>query len=149
MGYCCSTYPRKIKIENQIGNNPIQTPKAYYSQNLPENNDSIYKSQNNIQNLNDPNKINNNNQNLNIKENNINATKNNDTNQNFSEQKNNDDLDSNYNPPIDIKKEYDASTYNFPRYTKYENKYGALNVNKVNNQIPFEWEKTSFPWEVK
>lgn len=33
--------------------------------------------------------------------------------------------------------------------TKYENKYGALNVNKVNNQIPFEWEKTSFPWEVK
>ena len=120
MGYCCSTYPRKIKIENQIGNNPIQTPKAYYSQNLPENNDSIYKSQNNIQNLNDPNKINNNNQNLNIKENNINATKNNDTNQNFSEQKNNDDLDSNYNPPIDIKKEYDASTYNFPRYTKYE-----------------------------
>ena len=33
--------------------------------------------------------------------------------------------------------------------TKYENKYGALYVNKVSNQIPFEWEKTSFPWEVK
>jgi hypothetical protein len=27
MGKCCSTYPRKKKIEDQIENNPIRTPK--------------------------------------------------------------------------------------------------------------------------
>lgn len=34
-------------------------------------------------------------------------------------------------------------------FTQYESKYGAICVNNVNNQIPFEWEKTIFPWEVK
>ena len=33
-------------------------------------------------------------------------------------------------------------------FTQYESKYGALCVNQVNNQIPFEWEKDMFPWEV-
>lgn len=33
-------------------------------------------------------------------------------------------------------------------FTQYENKYGSFCVNNVNNQIPFEWEKTIFPWEV-
>ena len=141
MGNCCPSYSKKKKIEDQIENNPIQTPKAYNSQNLSENNDSIYKSQNNIQNLNDPTKINNNNQIINIKENNINTTKNNNTNQNFSDQKNNDDLYFNYNPPIDIKKEYDASTYNFPRYTEYEKE---LNSNfKYFNVFWYDPNKTN------
>ena len=34
-------------------------------------------------------------------------------------------------------------------FTQYENKYGPICVNNVNNQIPFEWEKMVFPWEVK
>ena len=34
-------------------------------------------------------------------------------------------------------------------FTQYENKYGPISVNNVNNQIPFEWENTIFPWEVK
>ena len=34
-------------------------------------------------------------------------------------------------------------------FTQFENKYGSLCVNNVNNQIPFEWENSSFPWEVK
>lgn len=33
-------------------------------------------------------------------------------------------------------------------FTQFESKYGPICVNKVNNQIPFEWEKTTFPWEV-
>ena len=31
----------------------------------------------------------------------------------------------------------------------YEKKYGPLNVNSINNTIPFSWINTSFPWEVK
>ena len=34
-------------------------------------------------------------------------------------------------------------------FTQYERKYGAICVNNVNSQIPFEWEKENFPWEVK
>lgn len=33
--------------------------------------------------------------------------------------------------------------------TQYEDKYGALCVNKTSDKIPFEWENTNFPWEVK
>lgn len=33
-------------------------------------------------------------------------------------------------------------------FTQYEKKYGAICVNNVNDRIPFEWEKTKFPWEV-
>ena len=141
MGNCCTPYSGQRKIVAQTENNPIQTPKAYNSQTLSEYNDSIYKSQNNIQNLNSPNKINNNNQNLNIQEKNINTPKNNNTNQNFSSQKNNDDLYLDYHPPIDIKKEYDASTYNFPRYTEYEKE---LNLNfKYFNVFWYDPNKTN------
>ena len=31
----------------------------------------------------------------------------------------------------------------------YEEKYGPLFVNSVNNQSPFEWESKIFPWEVQ
>jgi len=32
-------------------------------------------------------------------------------------------------------------------FTQFESKYGPICVNKTNDKIPFEWEKTSFPWE--
>ena len=32
---------------------------------------------------------------------------------------------------------------------KYEQKYGPINVNKTDNRIPFKWESTIFPWEVR
>ena len=33
--------------------------------------------------------------------------------------------------------------------TQYENKYGPICINSVNNQTPFEWVNNIFPWEVK
>jgi len=142
MGNCCSTNPRQKKKEEQTGKNLIQTPKTYNTQNLLEDNDLIYKIQNNIESLDDTKKIYNNNiQNINIQVNDINIPKNNDTNQNFREQNNNDDLCLNYNPPIDIKKEYDISNYNFPRYTEYEKE---LNSNfKYFNVFWYDPNKTN------
>jgi len=32
---------------------------------------------------------------------------------------------------------------------KYEQLYGPINVNKTDNRIPFKWESTKFPWEVR
>lgn len=31
---------------------------------------------------------------------------------------------------------------------QYEAKYGPINVDSINNNIPFSWISTNFPWEV-
>ena len=32
---------------------------------------------------------------------------------------------------------------------EFEKKYGPININGVDESIPFSWENTKFPWEVK
>ncbi len=51
--------------------------------------------------------------------------------------------DQNY---LNLYTEYE-NTYNKLLYS-YEQKYGPINVNNINDTTPFSWVNTKFPWEV-